>query len=130
MDIKLKRTIKILLIGLFIYEALLMLIAVFVSEKIGYSILSMELGILVGTILTIYMIIDLAKTLDDVLSSNDQTYASRRTIIKSIIRKIVVLIVIAIFWKSRYVNVLGIVFATFGMKVASYLSTFINKFIK
>lgn len=126
MDKSLKKTTKNLIIGLLIYEIVLMVVAIFVFKLLKTSLLSLILGVLIGTVLSIFLVIDLARTLDDVLSSNDVAYASRRTMLKAAIRKIVVIVVVVIFYKLEYVNVIAIIVSLFGIKAGAYLHPIIS----
>ena len=127
---ELKKTVFMMGIGIVIYELFLMLLALFIYKHIGYSLLSLELGILVGTFIEFIMLVDMAYVTQDVICSKDAAYANRKTVIRSVIRKVGVLAVIAIFWNSGYVNVIAIVFAVLGMKFGAYSVPLIRKIIK
>ena len=60
MSKELKKTVFMMGIGIVIYELFLMLLALFIYKHIGYSLLSLELGILVGTFIEFIMLVDMA----------------------------------------------------------------------
>ena len=113
-----------------IYEVLLMVVAGFVAKPLGYTVSSLELGIVVGILVMIFMMVDMARTTEDALASKNEKYAMRTTMLHSFVRKAVLVVVVFIFWKSKYVNVLGIVFSIFGIKAGAYLQPLIHKLMK
>ena len=78
----------------------------------------------------IFMMVDMARTTEDALASKNEKYAMRTTMLHSFVRKAVLVVVVFIFWKSKYVNVLGIVFSIFGIKAGAYLQPLIHKLMK
>ena len=113
--------------GALIYEIFLGLMAIPSSIFMKYSLLPMELGILVGSLVVIGMVIDMGISTEDSLYGGNESYAQRKIIIHSLLRKVVLIIVIAIFWNSKYVNVLAIVVSIFGLKCGAYMYPMFKK---
>lgn len=113
--------------GALIYEIILGLMAIPFSIFMKYSLLPMELGILVGSLVVIGMVIDMGISTEDSLYGGNESYAQRKIIIHSLLRKVVLIIVIAIFWNSKYVNVLAIVVSIFGLKCGAYMYPMFKK---
>ncbi len=130
MNKELKKTLLQMSVGLVLYELALMLLAIPLAKPLGYSLLSLELGILVGALAALGMLFDMAYVSYDVISSNSQGYAHKTTILRSMLRKVILLIIIAIFWTSPYVNVLALIIAVLGMKFGAYLTPLIKKLIR
>ena len=114
MSKNLKRVLIEMVGASMIYEVLLMVVAGFVAKPLGYTVSSLELGIVVGILVMIFMMVDMARTTEDALASKNA----------------VLVVVVFIFWKSKYVNVLGIVFSIFGIKAGAYLQPLIHKLMK
>ena len=123
MNKDLKKTVLKMSIGIILYEISLIVLAFFLHNYLAYTFLSLVLGILIGSVAAIIMVIDMARVTYDVICSNDVSYANRKTVVRSIVRKV-------IFWNSRYVNVLAIVFATLGIKFGAYMVPIIKRVMK
>ena len=113
--------------GVLLYELILSLAAIFFARFIKYSITSIELGILVGTVLVLAMVIDMGISTEDGLYSGTPSYAQRKIMIHSLLRKVVLFIVVAIFWNSRYINAFMIVISVFGLKSGAYMYPLFKK---
>ena len=113
--------------GVLIYEIVLGLAAIPFSKFMKYSLLPMELGVLVGSLLVIGMVIDMGISTEDSLYTGNESYAQRKIIIHSLLRKVALIIVIAIFWNSKYVNVLAIVVSIFGLNCGAYMYPLFKK---
>ena len=122
-----KRTCLYMGMGVLLYEIILSLVAIPFAKLMKYSIYSMELGILVGTILVIGMVIDMGISTEDSLYGGSPSFAQRKIMIHSLLRKVVLFVVIAIFWNSRYINALAIVISVFGLKSGAYMYPLFKK---
>lgn len=130
MNKDLRKTVMQMSIGIILYEIILSVLAFFWYTKLGYSFMSLFFGILIGGVIAVIMVEDMARVSYDVICSNDVSYANKKTLMRSILRKIILVIILAMFWNSRYVNVLAIVIATLGIKFGAYMHPFIKKVIK
>ncbi len=130
MNKDLKKTVLQMSIGIILYEISLIVLAFFLHNYLAYTFLSLVLGILIGSVAAIIMVIDMARVTYDVICSNDVSYANRKTVVRSIVRKVILVLIIVVFWNSRYVNVLAIVFATLGIKFGAYMVPIIKRVMK
>lgn len=130
MNKDLKKTVLQMSIGIILYEISLIVLAFFLHNYLAYTFLSLVLGILIGSVVAIIMVIDMARVTYDVICSNDTSYANRKTVVRSIVRKVILVLIIVVFWNSRYVNVLAIVFATLGIKFGAYMVPIIKRVMK
>ena len=110
-----RRTCLYMGIGVLIYEIILSLAAIPFARLMKYEVSSMELGILVGTVLVLAMVVDMGISTEDSLYGGTPSYAQRKIMIHSLLRKAVLFVVVAIFWNSRYINALAIVISVFGL---------------
>lgn len=122
-----RRTCLYMSMGVLLYELILSLAAIFFARFIKYSITSIELGILVGTVLVLAMVIDMGISTEDSLYGGTPSYAQRKIMIHSLLRKVVLFIVVAIFWNSRYINAFMIVISVFGLKSGAYMYPLFKK---
>ena len=122
-----RRTCLYMGIGVLIYEIILSLAAIPFARLMKYSVSSMELGILVGTVLVLAMVVDMGISTEDSLYGGTPSYAQRKIMIHSLLRKVVLFIVVAIFWNSRYINALAIVISVFGLKSGAYMYPLFKK---
>ena len=130
MNKDLKKTVLQMSIGIILYEISLIVLAFFLHNYLAYTFLSLVLGILIGSVAAIIMVIDMARVTYDVICSNDVSYANRKTVVRSIVRNVILVLIIVVFWNSRYVNVLAIVFATLGIKFGAYMVPIIKRVMK
>lgn len=129
MNKSLKKTLLEMSLGILVYEIVLSIAAIFVYKYLNYTLISLELGILVGFIVTLLMLFDMGYAMEESISSKDSKYAQRTTFIHSVGRKLGLVVIIAIFWKSSYVNVVAIIIATLGLKPGAYLQPFMHKLL-
>ena len=122
-----RRTCLYMGIGVLIYEIILSLAAIPFARLMKYSVSSMELGILVGTVLVLAMVVDMGISTEDSLYGGTPSYAQRKSMIHSLLRKAVLFVVVAIFWNSRYINALAIVISVFGLKSGAYMYPLFKK---
>ena len=113
--------------GVLLYEVILGLAAIPFSKYMRYSLLSIELGILIGSLVVVGMVIDMGISTEDSLFGGSESYAQRKIIIHSLLRKVALIIVTAIFWNSKYINVLAIVVSVFGLKSGAYMYPLFKK---
>lgn len=117
----LKKNILRMSLGIILYEIFLTVVCYFFSKVSEYSFVSLVNGVIVGTVLTYILLINIGIVNEDVLSSNNSEFAQKRTIFFGILRKIVIIVIIAFFWNSNKVNVLAIVMSIFALKPGAYL---------
>ena len=113
--------------GVLLYEVILGLAAIPFSKYMRYSLLSIELGILIGSLVVVGMVIDMGISTEDSLFGGSESYAQRKIVIHSLLRKVALIIVTAIFWNSKYINVLAIVVSVFGLKSGAYMYPLFKK---
>ncbi len=130
MDKNLKKLLLQMIVGLFLYEILLVLIYFFIHRYINCDFLSLFFGTLVGFSVAILILIDIAYISEDIMRSRDFKYARNKTIIKAVIRKVILAALVIIFWRSKYINIFAMIIAIFGIKFATYAVPFIKKIIK
>lgn len=116
-------------LGAVLYEIILALTAIPFTKLMRYSLLPVELGVLTGSLVVFGMLTDMGISTEDSLYGGSETYAKRKIIIHSLLRKVALVMVLAIFWNSRYVNVLAIVIAVFGLKFGAYMYPFFSKIL-
>lgn len=116
-----RRTCIYMCMGVLLYEIIFSLAVIPFAGLMKYSICRMELGVLVGTVLVIGMVIDMGISTEDGLYGGNPSFAQRKIIIHSLLRKAALFIVVAIFWNSRYVNAFAIVISVFGLKPGAYM---------
>ncbi len=130
MNLEAKKTIYRMSFGIILYEILLAIILISLAEYIGYTKISMILGILVGTILLYISLIHMAYITSDVLASRDENYANKKTTLHAMIRKIILIIILGGLYFVESVNLLAVIFAMLGMKSGAYLVPIATKLFK
>lgn len=95
---------------------------------LGWSRMSIFLGVLVGAASAEAMLIHMAIITERVLESRDESYANKTTVIHSIVRKLVyIVLLVIILWKFPQVNPLAVVLGTMGLKAGAYLQPLLHR---
>lgn len=112
-----------LVFSIVIYGAAVQLIGVwFVKDRIAYSI-----GVWFGIAVAVGMAINLATVILDSVTMGDTAHATRRIIMKSVLRYIVVAVLFLMFGYFRLGNLIAAFFGLLGLKIGAYLQPFWEK---
>ena len=126
----LKKTLFEMAFGFVIYECILAVVLLIISKITGYSLLSLYLGYIIGIVLAVYILLDMAVTIENVIDLKDPDYARKKTMLHAGIRKAVLIAVIVIALNLKFINTMAIVFTLFGIKAGAYLQPCANKIYK
>ena len=126
----LKKTLFEMVFGFVIYECILAVVLLIISKITGYSLLSLYLGYIIGIVLAVYILLDMAVTIENVIDLKDPDYARKKTMLHAGIRKAVLIAVIVIALNLKFINTMAIVLTLFGIKAGAYLQPYANKIYK
>ncbi len=126
----LKKTLFEMAFGFVIYECILAVVLLIISKITGYSQLSLYLGYIIGIVLAVYILLDMAVTIENVIDLKDPDYARKKTMLHAGIRKAVLIAVIVIALNLKFINAMAIVLTLFGIKAGAYLQPYANKIYK
>lgn len=126
----LKKTLFEMAFGFVIYECILAVVLLIISKITGYSQLSLYLGYIIGIVLAVYILLDMAATIENVIDLKDPDYARKKTMLHAGIRKAVLIAVIVIALNLKFINAMAIVLTLFGIKAGAYLQPYANKIYK
>ena len=126
----LKKTLFEMAFGFVIYECILSVVLLIISKITGYSLLSLYLGYIIGIVLAVYILLDMAVTIENVIDLKDPDYARKKTMLHAGIRKAVLIAVIVIALNLKFINTMAIVLTLFGIKAGAYLQPYANKIYK
>lgn len=126
----LKKTLFEMTFGFVIYECILAVVLLIISKITGYSLLSLYLGYIIGIVLAVYILLDMAVTIENVIDLKDPDYARKKTMLHAGIRKAVLIAVIVIALNLKFINTMAIVLTLFGIKAGAYLQPYANKIYK
>ena len=126
----LKKTLFEMAFGFVIYEGILAIVLLIISKIMRYSPVSLFLGYITGIILAIYILLDMAVTIENVIDLKDPDYARKKTMLHAGIRKAVLIAVIIIALNLKFINTMAIVLTLFGIKAGAYLQPYANKIYK
>lgn len=114
-------------IGIILYNLLLGVLAWVVLPIISYPVIPALWGLLAGAVGAILMLIHMAVITERALESRNESYASKTTIVQSMIRKVVLVAALLFCWRVFQVDLLAVVFGIMGMKAGAYLQPLIHK---
>ena len=126
----LKKTLFEMAFGFVMYECILAVVLLIISKITGYSQLSLYLGYIIGIVLAVYILLDMAVTIENVIDLKDPDYARKKTMLHAGIRKAVLIAVIVIALNLKFINAMAIVLTLFGIKAGAYLQPYANKIYK
>ena len=126
----LKKTLFEMAFGFVIYEFILAVVLLIISKITEYSLLSLYLGYIIGIVLAVYIFLDMAVTIENVIDLKDPDYARKKTMLHAGIRKAVLIAVIVIALNLKFINTMAIVLTLFGIKAGAYLQPYANKIYK
>ena len=126
----LKKTLFEMAFGFVIYECILSEVLMIISKITGYSLLSLYLCYIIGIVLAVYILLDMAVTIENVIDLKDPDYARKKTMLHAGIRKAVLIAVIVIALNLKFINTMAIVLTLFGIKAGAYLQPYANKIYK
>lgn len=124
---KLNTTLVELWAGAIIFSVLSLLVGIwFVENKLAYA-----LGLLVGTLTTMYLAWHMARSIEKMLEKAEQGFdggAGMR--VSSLLRYgLVVLVLIVTAFVSDWINPISVFIGVMGLKVAAYLQPFTHKIV-
>ena len=122
-----KRLVVEMSIGIILYDLLLGVLAWVFLPIISYPVIPALWGLLAGAVGAILMFIHMAVTTERALESQNQSYASKTTIVQGMIRKVVLVAALLFCWRAFRVDLLAVVTGIMGMKAGAYLQPLIHK---
>lgn len=122
-----KRLLVEMSIGIILYNLLLGVLAWVFLPRTSYPVRPVLGGLLAGAVGAVLMLIHMAVTTERALESQNESYASKTTIIQSLIRKVVLVAALVFCWRVFRVDLLAVVIGIMGMKAGAYLQPLIHK---
>ncbi len=111
-----------MLAGILLWNISLGVAGLFLGPMMGWTRMSVFFGLLTGWLSAEAMLVHMAVVTEKVLASGDAAYANRTTVIHSIGRKVIyILLLLLILWRIPEINVMAVVLGTMGLKAGAYL---------
>ena len=124
-----KRLLVEMSIGIILYNLLLGVLAWVFLPRTSYPVWPVLWGLLAGAVGAVLMLIHMAVTTERALESQNESYASKTTIVQSLIRKVVLMAALMFCWRVFRVDLLAVVIGIMGMKAGAYLQPLIHKIL-
>lgn len=112
-----KETLTGFLLGIGVYALLVEVIGIFFSE----NLLSYTLGLLAGTVISVFLIFHMAKTLDKALDM-PQEQAAKYVRKQSFIRLFIMLLAMIVGLAVEWLNFITIVLGLLGLKLGALIA--------
>lgn len=122
-----KRTLIEMSVGLVLFDLLLGVLAWLFLPKVSYPVIPVLKGLAVGAAGAILMLVHIAVITEQVLDSQDESYANKVTVAQSMLRKVVFVAALFFVWKFIQADLLATVVGAMGMKAGAYLQPLIRK---
>lgn len=113
--------------GTFLWNLLLGAAGWFLAPVLGWGRMSVYLGLFVGWASAEAMLVHMAIITERVLESGNEAYANKTTVIHSIGRRLIYILMLFIIlrWIPQ-VNVMAVVLGTMGLKAGAYLQPILS----
>lgn len=115
-------------VGVAVYNAVLMLLAVLLLPRFGYPVFPVVSGLAVGAAGAVFMLIHMAVTAERVLDTGNENYANKNTVFHSMIRKLVFIAAIFFCWRTFHADLMAAVIGAMGMKAGAYMQPLVHRF--
>lgn len=114
--------------GILLWNLLLAVFGCAFAPLMGWSRISVFLGVVIGLAAAVVMLIHMAVITEKVLDSADQSYANKTTVIHSMIRKFIyIILLVLLIWKFPQINPLAVVLGSMGLKAGAYLQPLLHR---
>lgn len=114
--------------GILLWNLLLAVFGCTFAPLMGWSRISVFLGVIIGLTAAVIMLIHMAVITEKVLDSADQSYANKTTVIHSMIRKFIyIILLVLLIWKFPQINPLAVVLGSMGLKAGAYLQPLLHR---
>lgn len=114
-------------VGMACYELILAVAAWFLQDSMKFAIGPAWLGLLAGFFCDILMLVHMAYITEHVADSMDEGYASKKTIVHAILRKIVFVIVLLILGTRPQINAVAMLLGALALKAGAYLQPLVHR---
>ncbi|MBT9780088.1 ATP synthase subunit I [Clostridium sp. MCC353] len=114
-------------VGIVIFEVVLGIGAAVIGSGLGAPLSTVILGLFCGLIADIAMLIHMAVITERVLDTGDESYANKTTVVHSMLRKLVIVVLVIVLWRVPQVNIVAFIIGALGLKAGAYLQPFIHK---
>ncbi len=114
-------------IGMFLYTLVLgILAAVFHSglERMGFSLLPVLLGLACGFVADVFMLIHMARITERAAASMDESYANKTTVVQSMIRRVVFIIVLFFLGSRPQIDAVAMIIGALGLQPITHRTLF------
>ena len=122
-----KRLLFEMSIGILLYNLLLGGLACLVMPKASYPVMPVLAGLLCGAAGAVLMLVHMAVTMERALDSQNESYASKTTIVQSMIRKVVLVAALFFCWRVFGADPLAMVVGAMGLKAGAYLQPLVHR---
>ncbi len=122
-----RRLLLELLVGVALYNLLLILLACVLLPGCFYPVKPVVLGLLLGGSGAALMLFHMAIMTERVLSSQNEEYANKSTVVQGLLRKLVFVAVLLLCWRGLKIDLLAAVIGAMGMKAGAYLQPLIHR---
>lgn len=122
-----RRLLLELLVGVALYNLLLILLVCVLLPGGFYPVKPVVLGLLIGGSSAALMLLHMAMMTERVLSGRNEEYANKFTVLQSLLRKLVFVAVLLLCWRVLKIDLLAAVIGAMGMKAGAYLQPLIHR---
>ncbi len=123
-----KRVLLEISVGVVLYELVLAALSILFLPRFQYPVKPVLLGLIVGGAGAICMLVHMAVMTERALDSQSESYASRLTLVHSLLRKVVFIAALFFFWRYLKIDLLATVIGAMGMKAGAFMQPLVRRF--
>ena len=119
-------------VGMFLYVLVLGILAVIFRRGLagmGFVLGPVLVGLLAGFLADVAMLVHMAVVAERATDSRDEAYANRITVVQSVLRKVVFVVVLFFLGSRPQVDAVAMIIGALGLKMGAFLQPAVHRFI-
>lgn len=129
---EIRRLVAEMCVGMFLYVLALGILAVIFQRGLadmGFVLGPVLVGLLAGFLADVAMLIHMAIVAERATDSRDEAYANRITVVQSVLRKVVFVVVLFFLGSRPQVDAVAMIIGALGLKMGAFLQPAVHRVI-
>lgn len=127
---EIRRLVAEMCVGMFLYVLALGILAVIFRRGLagmGFALGSVLAGLLAGFCADVAMLVHMAVVAERATDSRDEAYANRITLVQSVLRKIIFVVVLFFLGSRPQIDAVAMIIGALGLKMGAYLQPAVHR---
>lgn len=127
---EIRRLVAEMCVGMFLYVLALGILAVIFRRGLagmGFALGPVLAGLLAGFCADVAMLVHMAVVAERATDSRDEAYANRITLVQSVLRKIIFVVVLFFLGSRPQIDAVAMIIGALGLKMGAYLQPAVHR---